>query len=115
MSLRVMRVLENQKCMRKKEKENMSIISMKGNTGMRWKLIVYWVTTAAVAGEQLAGGVTAMAPSYWQQQNKRRWLVAVSRRSLIPIAFKRLSFILREDIRFAAWSLSIPSAISTWS
>ncbi len=58
MSLRVMRVLENQKCMRKKEKENMSILSMKGNTGMRWKLIVYWVTTAAVAGEQLAGGVT---------------------------------------------------------
>ena len=33
-------------------------VAMKGTTGMKWKLIVYWVTTALVAGEQLAGGVT---------------------------------------------------------
>jgi uncharacterized membrane protein YphA (DoxX/SURF4 family) len=31
---------------------------MKGTTGMRLKLIVYWVATAVVAGEQLAGGLT---------------------------------------------------------
>jgi uncharacterized membrane protein YphA (DoxX/SURF4 family) len=35
----------------------MSTVSMKGTTGMRLKLIVYWVATAVVAGEQLAGGL----------------------------------------------------------
>jgi hypothetical protein len=25
---------------------------------MRWKLIVYWIATIVVAGEQLAGGLT---------------------------------------------------------
>jgi uncharacterized membrane protein YphA (DoxX/SURF4 family) len=44
--------------MNKKEKEKMSTVSMKGITGMRLKLIVYWVATAVVAGEQLAGGLT---------------------------------------------------------
>jgi uncharacterized membrane protein YphA (DoxX/SURF4 family) len=43
--------------MRKKGKK-MSTVSMKGTTGMRLKLIVYWVATAVVAGEQLAGGLT---------------------------------------------------------
>lgn len=36
----------------------MSTVSMKETTGMKLKLIGYWVTTAIVAGEQLAGGVT---------------------------------------------------------
>ena len=36
----------------------MAMGPMKGATVIRWKLIVYWVTTALVAGEQLAGGVT---------------------------------------------------------
>ena len=44
--------------MNKKEKEKMSTVSPKRTTGMRWKLIVYWVATAVVAGEQFAGGVT---------------------------------------------------------
>jgi uncharacterized membrane protein YphA (DoxX/SURF4 family) len=32
--------------------------SLKGTAGIRWKQIIYWVATAVVAGEQLAGGVT---------------------------------------------------------
>jgi uncharacterized membrane protein YphA (DoxX/SURF4 family) len=44
--------------MNEKGKEKMAMVPMKGTTGMRWKLIVYWVTTALVAGEQLAGGLT---------------------------------------------------------
>jgi uncharacterized membrane protein YphA (DoxX/SURF4 family) len=36
----------------------MSTVSLKGTVAMKLKLIGYWVTTAAIALETLAGGVT---------------------------------------------------------
>jgi uncharacterized membrane protein YphA (DoxX/SURF4 family) len=44
--------------MNEKGKEKMSTASVKETRAMKLKLIGYWVTTAIVAGEQLAGGVT---------------------------------------------------------
>lgn len=36
----------------------MSIVSLKGTTATKLKLIIYWVVTAAITLETLAGGVT---------------------------------------------------------
>ena len=44
--------------MNTKGTSKMSTVSLKGTVAMKLKLIGYWVTTAVVALEQLAGGVT---------------------------------------------------------
>jgi uncharacterized membrane protein YphA (DoxX/SURF4 family) len=44
--------------MNTKGRSKMSTVSMKGTVAMKLKLFGYWVATAVVAGEQLAGGVT---------------------------------------------------------